>query len=66
VETIDTLAGYDSDGFSVAPEVALGTGGNRCVELMIPDDLSELIRLWPMLNEEVRSAVLALARAACF
>jgi hypothetical protein len=31
--------------------------------VMIPDDLSELIRLWPMLDEAIRSAVLALVRS---
>ena len=47
---------------SVAPQVAILTDDNGCVEVMIPDDLSELIRLWPMLDEAIRSALLALAR----
>ena len=47
---------------SVAPQVAILTDDNGCVEVIIPDDLSELIRLWPMLDEAIRSALLALAR----
>jgi hypothetical protein len=30
--------------------------------LRLPDDLSELIQLWPMLDEAIRSALLAVAR----
>ena len=47
---------------SVAPQVAILTDDNGCLEVMIPDDLSELIRLWPMLDEAIQSALLALAR----
>ena len=47
---------------SVAPEVAILTDDNRRVEMILSDDLSELLQLWPMLKETARSALLALVR----
>lgn len=32
--------------------------------MMIPDNLSEVIRLWPLLPNEIKRAVLALVRTA--
>jgi hypothetical protein len=52
------------DGISlVAPQVAILTDDDRCVEVMIPHDLSELIQNWPMLDTAMRSALLSVVRA---
>ena len=58
----ETPMSCDIEDSSVAPEVAILTVENRCVEVMIPDDLSELIQLWPILDEAIRSALLTVAR----
>ena len=59
----ETPASCDDEDSSVAPEVAILTDDNGCIELMLPDDLSELIHLWPMLDEEMRPALLSIVRA---
>ena len=60
--SLETEEGYVDSNSSVAPKVALKTRDSGCVELMLPDDLSELIQLWPKLDEAIRSALLAVAR----
>ncbi len=62
--TGETAETYDDAETSVAPQVATQSVDAGCDEMMIPDDLSEVIRLWPMLQNEIRRAVLALVRTA--
>ena len=52
----------DADSL-VAPEVAILTNDKRCVEVMIPDDLSDVIGQWPRLSHEIKRGVLALIRS---
>ena len=59
----ETPVSCDDADSSVAPEVAILTDDDRCVEVMLPDDLSELIQHWPMLDTAMRSALLAMVRA---
>jgi hypothetical protein len=55
---------YNNVDSVVATMVATQTLDNGCVELMLPDDLSEVIRLWPLLSNEIKRAVIALVRSA--
>ena len=62
-ELPDTTESYDDAETSVARQVATQSVDTGCDGMMIPDDLSEVIRLWPLLPNEIKRAVLTLVRS---
>jgi hypothetical protein len=63
-EVPETAESYDDAETSVARQVATQSVDAGCDGMMIPDNLSEVIRLWPLLPNEIKRAVLALVRTA--
>ena len=62
-EVPETAESYEDAETSVAQQVATQSVDANCNGMMIPDDLSEVIRLWPQLPPEVKQAILTLVQS---
>ena len=62
-EPTDNATSYVDEETSVAQQVATQSVDASCSGVMIPDDLSEVIRLWPQLPPEVKQAILTLVQS---
>ncbi len=58
----DAVSSYVDRDCVVAPMVALGSPERDRESVTLPDDLSEVVQLWPGLSNEIRNAVLAIIR----